>query len=209
MSRTSRMAISALGAILAVVVVLALAVRFVPAVNVGSGHPALAAAPTAAEPASAGAFSTAVHQVAERVKPAVVQITNEQQVETGRLTQPFTVPAGVGSGMIYDDQGHVLTNDHVVDGASSLLVSLPDGRSFKTTIVGRDPPVAQLGDSDQLQVGDWVVAIGNALALPGGPTVTAGVVSALNRTVQEPNDNGDAAGPFLFGVVQTDAAINP
>src|SRR5215208_6573928 len=223
MSRTSRMAISALGAILAVVVVLALAVRFVPAVNVGSGHPALAAAPTAAEPASAGAFSTAVHQVAERVKPAVVQITNEQQVETGRLTQPFTVPSGVGSGVIYDDQGHVLTNDHVVDGASSLLVSLPDSRSFKATIVGRDPrtdlavlkidgsdlPAVQLGDSDQLQVGDWVVAIGNALALPGGPTVTAGVVSALNRTVQEPGGNGDSAGPFLFDVIQTDAAINP
>lgn len=223
MSRTSRIVISAVGAMMAVLVVLAIGIRLVPAVNVGGGRPVLAAAPTAAEPASAGAFSTAVHQVAEQVKPAVVQITNERQVDTGRLAQPYTVPAGVGSGVIYDDQGHILTNNHVVDGASSLLVSLPDGRSFEAAVVGRDPrtdlavlkvdgrdlPVAQLGDSDQLQVGDWVVAIGNALALPGGPTVTAGVVSALNRTVQEPGDNADAAGPFLFDVIQTDAPINP
>ncbi|MCL5959497.1 MAG: PDZ domain-containing protein [Chloroflexi bacterium] len=70
-------------------------------------------------------------------------------------------------------------------------------------------PVAELGDSSLLQVGDWVVAIGNALALPGGPTVTAGVVSALGRTVQEPGGPTGGAGPFLFNVVQTDAPINP
>jgi S1-C subfamily serine protease len=73
---------------------------------------------------------------------------------------------------------------------------------------GANLPVAQFGDSDKLQVGDWVVAIGNALALPGGPTVSAGVVSALGRTVQEPGDNG-GSGPYLFNVVQTDAPINP
>ena len=173
-----------------------------------------------------GAFQSAVVQVARRVKPAVVQITNEQ-TQTFQLGQPDTVPAGVGSGIIYDAQGHILTNNHVISGAEKLLVSLPDGRSFPGAVVGADPqtdlavvqihgdnlPIAAFGNSDRLQVGDWVVAIGNALALPGGPTVTAGVVSALNRTVQEPGSAGSGlgltAGPYLFDVIQTDAAINP
>jgi serine protease Do len=70
-------------------------------------------------------------------------------------------------------------------------------------------PMAQLGDSTQLEVGDWVIAIGNALALPGGPTVTAGVVSAKDRSIQEPATSSGSAGPFLFGLIQTDAPINP
>jgi S1-C subfamily serine protease len=74
-------------------------------------------------------------------------------------------------------------------------------------------PALQFGDSNALAVGQWVVAIGNALALPGGPTVTQGVVSALGRTVQEPGDpsspGAESAGPFLFDAIQTDAAINP
>ena len=171
-------------------------------------------------------FQSAVVQVTRRVRPAVVQITNEQ-TQTFQLGQPDTVPAGVGSGIIYDSQGHILTNNHVIAGAEKLLVSLPDGRAFPGSVVGADPqtdlavvqisgdnlPTAALGSSDQLQVGDWVVAIGNALALPGGPTVTAGVVSALNRTVQEPGTAGSGTGltvgPYLFDVIQTDAAINP
>ncbi len=93
--------------------------------------------------------------------------------------------------------------------AQQLTVALPDGSTYPATLVGADPstdlavlkvdgknlPIGRFGDSQQLQVGDWVVAIGNALALPGGPTVSAGVVSALGRTVQEPG--------------QTDAPINP
>ena len=182
--------------------------------------------------AAAGPLTSAVRQVSDTVKPAVVQITNEQ-VQVDQFNSPFTVPAGVGSGAIYDNQGHILTNNHVVEGAQRLLVSLPDGRSFDANLVGRDPqtdlavlqisgdnlPVVQVGDSRQVRVGDWVVAIGNALALPGGPTVTAGVVSALGRTVQEPSGAGPGgasgqsqaapAGPFLFDVIQTDAPINP
>jgi len=169
---------------------------------------------------------TAIREVSRQVRPAVVQITNQQQVQIGQFNQPFVVPAGVGSGVIYDNQGHVLTNNHVIEGAQQILVSLPDKRSFPGKMVGADPqtdlavlqisgqdlPVARLGDSSQLAVGDWVVAIGNALALPGGPTVTQGVVSALDRTVQEPGDpqgQGSTVGPFLFDVVQTDAPINP
>jgi S1-C subfamily serine protease len=176
-----------------------------------------------------------VRQVASREKPAVVQITN-QQVTLDRFTgSAVQVPAGVGSGIIYDQQGHILTNNHVIAGADGLEVSLPDGRAFPAKLVGADPPTdlavlqiqgdnlptAPLGDSGQLAVGDWVVAIGNALGLPGGPTVTVGVVSALGRTVQEPADQpsspglgpaaqrAPAAGAFLFDAIQTDAAINP
>ena len=170
---------------------------------------------------SPGDFGAAVRLVAQRVKPAVVQITNEQ-VQVDQFNQPFDIPAGVGSGVIYDKQGHILTNNHVVEGAQRLLVALPDGRSFEAKLIGRDPmtdlavvqisgndlPMADLGDSNQLQVGDWVVAIGNALVLDGGPTVTAGVVSALGRTVQEPSDTS-AQGPYLFDVIQTSAPINP
>jgi S1-C subfamily serine protease len=167
-----------------------------------------------------GGFAGAVRDVAQKVKPAVVQVTNEVAVD--QLHPSDVIPAGVGSGVIYDGQGHILTNNHVVAGAEKLVVSLPDGRSFPAELVGRDPrtdvaviqisadnlPVAELGDSTQLQVGDWVVAIGNALALPGGPTVTAGVVSALGRAVSEPSTSG-SAGAFLFDLIQTDAAINP
>jgi S1-C subfamily serine protease len=182
---------------------------------------ATVAADPPAAPLSASDFGSAIRLVAQKVKPAVVQITNEQS-QVDQFNQPFDVPAGVGSGVIYDKQGHILTNNHVVEGAQQLLVALPDGRSFQAKLIGRDPmtdlavvqisgsnlPIADLGDSNQLQVGDWVVAIGNALALDGGPTVTAGVVSALGRTVQEPSDTS-AQGPYLFDVIQTSAPINP
>jgi serine protease Do len=191
-----------------------------------SSSPALSAAPTPSRPPDSAAvpsvdLRTAVRMVTQRLRPAVVQITSEQTA-MDQFDQAFTVPAGVGSGFIYDAQGHILTNNHVVEGADQLQVSLPDGRSFQAKLIGRDPqtdlavvqiegdnlPVAELGDPGQLQVGDWVVAIGNALALPGGPTVTAGVVSATGRTVQEPGTR-TTVGPFLFGVIQTDASINP
>ncbi|HEY7270911.1 MAG TPA: trypsin-like peptidase domain-containing protein [Dehalococcoidia bacterium] len=174
-----------------------------------------------------------VASVVNKVKPAVVQITSEQ-TQVNQFNQPFNVPAGVGSGVIYDSQGHILTNAHVVEGASKLTVALTDGRTMQATLVGSDTrsdiavikidgsnlPVAELGTNTGYQVGDWVVAIGNALGLPGGPTVTVGVVSAIGRTVQEPgssngsggSSSGGAAstsGPFLFDLIQTDAAINP
>ncbi len=186
--------------------------------------------PTLAAAQSSDNLTSAVRQVATTLRPAVVQITSEQLQQIGQFNQPFVVPAGVGSGVIYDAQGHILTNNHVIAGARQLLVTLPDGRSFPGNLVGADPqtdlaviqvtgdnlPMGSFGDASQLQVGDWVVAIGNALALPGGPTVTQGVVSALGRTVQEPGDpqggqtgGPTPAGPNLFDVIQTDASINP
>jgi S1-C subfamily serine protease len=170
-------------------------------------------------PAATSVFTTQITDVVLRVRPAVVQVTSEQMVQDpvqGNILEPI----GVGSGFIYDAQGYILTNSHVVEGASDLIVSLTDGRSFPAKLIGHDPqtdlaviqisgrdlPVAELGDSTRLKVGNWVVAIGNALALPGGPTVTAGLVSALDRTIQEP---GDGQGPYLFSLIQTDAPINP
>lgn len=184
---------------------------------------ALAASPTDSNStASTANIAYGFNKVVQETKPAVVQITNLQTTPEA-FSEP-TVPSGVGSGFIFDDQGHILTNNHVIAGAQQLQVSLPDGRSFDAKTVGTDPqtdlavvqvsgtdlPIAQIGDSDSLKVGDWAVAIGNALALDGGPTVTAGVISALGRTVQEPaEDNSNTAGPYLFDVIQTDAAINP
>jgi len=136
-----------------------------------------------------------------------------------------TTPQGAGSGFIYDPAGYIITNNHVVEGAQQLKVVLPppDNRSFDAQLVGRDPqtdlavlkidgpnlPTVPLGNSSQLQVGEWVVAIGNALALPGGPTVTEGVVSATGRDEQEPGAQQGTVGPTLYDLIQTDAAINP
>ncbi len=138
-----------------------------------------------------------------------------------------TTPQGAGSGFIYDPAGYIVTNNHVVEGAQQLQVVLPppDNRTFTATLVGRDPqtdlavlkidgtnlPTVPLGRSGQLRVGEWVVAIGNALALQGGPTVTQGVVSATGRDEQEPPSQSapNTAGPTLYDLIQTDAAINP
>lgn len=152
--------------------------------------------------------------VAAVVRPAVVSITF--QIAPSIFLQP--VPQeGAGSGVIFDAKGYILTNNHVVEGAQNIKVTLPDGRTFDGTTVGRDPvtdlavvkiagdnlPIASFGDSGKLRIGEWVVAIGNALALEGGPTVTQGVVGALGRSIQEENGN------VLDDMIQTDAAINP
>ncbi len=177
-------------------------------------------------------------EVSERVRPAVVQITSQVAVNTTSPVGGFgndssgLEQTGIGSGVIYDQTGYILTNFHVVEGASKLLVTLPDGRAFDATVVGQDRqtdlavvkidpkgdtlPIAELGNSSSLQVGDSLVAIGNALGLPGGPTVTTGVVSALDRSIQEPGSSSgnpvagtNVAGPQLYGLIQTDAPINP
>jgi S1-C subfamily serine protease len=190
------------------------------------GQAALASSASAAAAQSTD-FRDVIYQVTEQVKPAVVQVTNEQSAQ-GFSSQSGAIPVGVGSGIIYDNQGHILTNNHVVDGATKIVVSLTDGRAFTAKLIGRDPqtdlaviqisgsnlPVAQLGDSTQMKVGDWVVAIGNALALPGGPTVTAGLVSATGRVIEEPPPTSSSqqipgSGPYLFNLIQTSAAINP
>lgn len=192
-----------------------------------SPPPSGSAATRATSGASAGGRATvqvlardSISRVAAESKPGIVQITNEQQTLQGGTTA--IVPAGVGTGFVIDTQGHILTNNHVIANAQKLEVQTTDGRTFPATLVGRDPrsdlavlqapgqnlPTVPLGNSNAVAVGQWVVAIGNALALPGGPTVTAGVISALHRTEQEP-PQGQRPGPFLFDLIQTGAKINP
>lgn len=156
-----------------------------------------------------------ITEVVEAVKPAVASIV-VGAVGYNIFLQPVPEEKA-GSGVIIDDRGYIITNNHVVEGAESIAVTIPDGRSFDATIVGTDPltdlavikitgddlPTASFGDSDSLFPGEWVVAIGNALGLSGGPTVTVGVVSAVGRTIQE------QTGVTLYDVIQTDAAINP
>ncbi|MCH8921510.1 MAG: trypsin-like peptidase domain-containing protein [Chloroflexi bacterium] len=157
--------------------------------------------------------------VVEELTPSVVHILSE--AATLDVFGQVTPTRGVGTGFIIDEEGHIVTNNHVitVDGgqpAQQITVTLSDGRQFQARIVGRDPPSdlavlqidadgltpVELGSSEALQVGDDVLAIGNALDLPGGPTVTKGVVSAKGRLIQQD-------GITIPDVIQTDAAINP
>jgi len=156
-----------------------------------------------------------IADVVEQVKPSVVSI-----VSTFTTTNFFgeeIITTGSGTGIIIDDQGTVITNNHVIFGATSALVTTQDGSQLTAILVGGDPytdvgilrvpdltlPPATLGDSSHVRVGEWVIAIGNALALEGGPTVTLGVVSALGRNIDV------RLGITLYDLIQTDALINP
>ena len=171
--------------------------------------------PTSTQNATASSSLPTITSVVDEVNPAVASIV------VGTVTYDWwgqSVPSEqAGSGIIIDKRGYIVTNNHVVDGATSITVSIPDGRTFNATLVGTDPatdlavikingdnlPTASFGNSSAMRIGDWVVAIGNALALDGGPTVTAGVVSATGRSITEDS------GTTLYDLIQTDAAINP
>jgi len=155
-----------------------------------------------------------VVDVIEKASRSVVNI-NTLRVFRDVFYQVVPVK-GMGSGFIIDDRGYLLTNNHVVERAERIAVTLVDGRGLEGKLVGtcRSADVAvikvngdnltsmELGDSDKLRVGQRVFAIGNPFGLAGGPTVTSGVISALNRTIQ--SNEG-----VFKDLVQTDAAINP
>jgi serine protease Do len=180
-----------------------------------------------ATPAAAGRSITSgelpTPQLVEKLRPSVVRV--ESDAATLDVFGEVVPSQGVGTGFIIDEQGHVVTNNHVVvkpetcdEPASQIKVTLNDGRTLPARIVGRDVPTdlavlqidatnltpAKLADSGGLRAGDDVVAIGNALDLPGGPTVTRGVTSAKDRLIDE-----DQCGVSIPGAIQTDAAINP
>ncbi|MBV8463849.1 MAG: trypsin-like peptidase domain-containing protein [Acidimicrobiales bacterium] len=155
-----------------------------------------------------------VSQIAQKISPAIVSITADDGDGSG----------DEGTGMIITSSGEVLTNDHVVDGAQSITVALNGSTNQMTAkVVGADPdkdvallqiqgasglPTVTFGNSSQAQVGDQVVAIGNALALGSSPSVTSGIVSALNRTITAGDSSGGGS-ETLNGMIQTDAPINP
>jgi serine protease Do len=165
--------------------------------------------------------------LSDRLSPAVVNIRTSQNIQGGLPTFPPGSPlerfneylggaprmeSSLGSGFVIDPEGVVVTNNHVIEGADSIEVAFPDGRTFDARVVGRDPatdlavlrvssdaplPHVPFGDSDAARVGDWVVAIGNPFGL--GQTLTVGVISARNRDIRSGSYDD---------FIQTDAAIN-
>lgn len=157
----------------------------------------------------------------EKVSKSVVNIASVRMMQD-QLFRVFPLQ-GVGSGIIIDDRGHILTNNHVIDGTDKLRVTLGDSKQVSAKVVGTDEETdlavlraepleinskdavkfqpVNLGNSEELKVGQIVMAVGNPFGLTGGPTVTSGIISSLNRNVQF--ENG------ILELVQTDAAINP
>lgn len=156
----------------------------------------------------------AVIKACEKILPSAVMVSTVQLVED-YFYRAHPVE-GVGSGLIADSKGYILTSRHVVSGARRIQVMLPDGKVLDAKVVGEDAtidsavlkiesrglPAAELGDSDKLRIGQTVIAVGVPFRLTGGATVTKGVISAVKRTIQ--SDAGS-----LENLVQTDASINP
>ena len=159
-------------------------------------------------------LSDRVPSIVEEVAPSVVSISALREVVNFFGSQELPTS---GSGVIFTDDGYIITNNHVIEDSIAVLVTLFDDRSFEATIIGRDPDndlavlkipetenlkPASIGDSSDIRPGEFVIAIGHALNLPGSPTVTVGVVSAVGRTV--------FLGERTFiDLIQTDALINP
>jgi S1-C subfamily serine protease len=180
------------------------------------------------KPLQIGPGEDPVVAVVQHVRPAVVNVTTNLLQNTGLGFEPGK---GVGTGFVIRSDGVVVTNYHVVEGAQRITVitQSPDTRRYSARVIGGDAnadlavlkiraqglPTATLGDSSKLLLGERVVAIGYALALEGGPTVTSGIVSALGRTVPVADENcsvdvcGQNHQRTYSNVIQTDAAINP
>ena len=163
------------------------------------------------------AYSRAVTSVVRKVAPSVVKIDVEKKsaakVRGNRRTPREN--GGSASGFVFTPDGFILTNSHVVHGASNIKVTLPDGRDYKADLVGDDQPTdlaviridasglssVEMGDSNEIQVGQMAIALGNPYGLQH--TVTAGVISALGRSLFS------ETGRIIDNVIQTDAALNP
>lgn len=170
-----------------------------------------------------------VPEIAEKVGPSCVGVINKAKVQAQRYYDPFTgryyytsdpnsdemVEQGSGSGIIISEDGYIVTNQHVIDGATEISVILNTGDEYTAKLVGEDSKsdlavlkidapnlvAATLGDSEQLKVGELAVAIGNPLGQEFAGSVTVGVISAVNRTMTVDNKK--------YNLIQTDAAINP
>lgn len=174
--------------------------------------------------------TTAIVRAARRVAPSVVSVNVMRTEQVRRSVFDFFDPrtprtrqsAGLGSGFFVRGDGYVMTNEHVVRGANRIMVALPDGRDLPAELVGSDEitdiailkvsdpslPVAPIGSSEDLMIGEWALAIGNPLGYlfsNSEPTVTAGVISALDRHIVP----GGEDRVVYLGMIQTDASINP
>jgi Do/DeqQ family serine protease len=175
-------------------------------------------------------YESPIVNVVEVAAPAVVNIetTRSVAVQVDPFTQYFferffglNIPEyqtkGLGSGFIFHEDGYVLTNYHVIEKAKEITVTLANGKKYDAELVGGDSdldlaiiklktdeklPILELGDSDKVKIGEWVIAIGNPLGLQN--TVTVGVLSATNRNIAKPEGTGS-----YYGLLQTDASINP
>ena len=187
------------------------------ALMAGTGQATLKAGmmtPVAGAGTLSPARDTFVVEAVRKIGPAVVGITNKAYVRDN-FAQRVLVDKGMGSGVIFDANGYIATNYHVVEGAQQIVVSLADGRTVSGKVLGADPatdlavvkidvsglPTAEFGDSDTLAAGEPAIAIGNPLGLEFSGSVTVGVISALQRTIE--------VGDRRFKLIQTDAAINP
>ena len=164
----------------------------------------------------APAIALPTTEIVELIAPSVVSVKTDLAARGSAFTQ--VRPPGEGTGVILTDDGHILTNYHVVQGSRNVTVTLSDGTEADATIVGADYQTdmavieidgvdglspAPIGDSATLLVGEDVVAIGYAMGLSGGPTVSKGIVSALGRSVRSDRN------ATMIGLIQTDASINP
>ena len=161
------------------------------------------------------AYSRTVVAVAERVGPAVVSLATTREAPERLKRRGMPAMRGAGSGVVIAPDGFILTNSHVVRGAEQIQAGFADGKTVPAQVIGTDPhadlavlrvpdgslPAAELGDSGRLRVGQLVVALGNPLGFQA--TVTAGVISALGRTLRAEN------GRLIDNVIQTDAPLNP
>ena len=172
--------------------------------------------PGAAKVSLTPTVSLPTTEVVQLLTPSVVNITTELAT-AGLFNTPFP-PNGSATGVILTPEGHVLTNYHVVETGQSITVTLNDGSNHEAEVVGQDPVTdlavikigdveglepARLGDSSTLMVGEDVIAIGHAMGLPGAPTVSKGVVSALERSIDTTHNT------TIVDLIQTDASINP
>ncbi|MBX3013309.1 MAG: trypsin-like peptidase domain-containing protein [Caldilineaceae bacterium] len=163
---------------------------------------------------SLNSLETTLVQIYQSASNAVVNVTS--QGYTASFSPQLTPEEGTGTGFFYDQTGHLVTNYHVVENAQSIVVTLADGRIFPAALVGADastdlavlrvqgdnlPQPLALGNVDELQVGQFALAIGNPFGLNG--TLTVGVISSLGRVIESPD------GRFIGAAIQTDAAINP
>ena len=181
-----------------------------------------------ADVAFAGSLSRVFRHASQTIEPSVIHIQTARRLSRSvrdmfgrRIRQEETMPGGVGSGVILTADGYALTNFHVVQGADEVLVTLADGREVQAEVVGSDAGTdlavlkldaseltpARIGDSDELQVGDWVVAVGSPFGLDH--TVTAGIVSAKGRSGLAPRSALRQRVDRFEEFIQTDAAINP